>query len=214
MDFHRGRLTGGNTFQTKTLVLRALIAIQALAAPVAQSEAVSTLSKAGVIKIPEGFKALNTVAIDGGMKCVAGVTRDADAMNQRAFVYVEDASKHPVWSTSLKLRNDWYQNRAAKCAGKGVDVFVLIEADTDSHQATSQTFLSVVKLSAANGKIETTKNLVIEQATGANSAWVGDDPDGFTIEDEKILVKGNYFLMSDPDTRLPFSMTLPTSLDK
>jgi hypothetical protein len=72
----------------------------------------------------------------------------------------------------------------------------------------------VVKITTANGKIETTKNLVVDQATEANSAWVGDKPDGFAIEGEKIVVKGSYFLMSDPDTRLPFSMTLPTSLEK
>jgi hypothetical protein len=214
MEFDRVPLTGSSQFRTSAFAFAALLAIQFLIAPVAHSEAAGASAKTSVLKIPKDFKPLNTTAIDGGLKCVAGVTRDEDAMNQRAFVYVEDANKHPLWSTPLKLRDDWYQNRATKCVGVGSDVFVLVESDTDSHQATSQTFLSVVKLSAADGKIENTKNLVIDEATGANSAWVGDKPDGFTVMAGKIVVKGNYFLMSDPDTRLPFSMTLPTSLDK
>lgn len=214
MDFDSDATTGRTPFRTKTLALATVLALQLVAAPVVRSEALSAPAKAVVVKIPKGFRTLNTTPIDGGMKCVAGVTSDADAMNQRAFVYVEDASKRPIWSAPLKLRDDWYKNRATKCAGAGTDVFVLVESDTDSHQATSQTFLSVVKITATNGQIETTKNLVIDGAKGSKSVWVGDKPDGFTITGGQIVVKGNYFLMSDPDTRLPFSMTLPTSLDK
>lgn len=207
-------LIRGRWNRMRALAITTVLAVQIIGAPVAHAAIAATPQKTKGVEVPKGFKALSTVPIDGGNACVAGVTRDADAMNQRALVYVEDAKKRPVWSAALKLRDDWYQNRATKCLGIGTDVFVLVESDTDSHQATSQTFLSVIKLSAADGKIEGSKNLVIDEATGPNSAWVGAAQDGFTLASGKIVVKGNYFLMSDPDTKRPFSVIVPTSLDK
>jgi hypothetical protein len=89
----------------------------------------------------------------------------------------------------------------------GDSLFVLVQ--TDQQTSLSQTLLSVIELSAADGAIKATRDEELPGIDDAYSAWVDKGNEGFHEEAGQIKISGKYFLMDHPDKRIPFTMTVP-----
>lgn len=65
---------------------------------------------------PAHFDSNAAVDLGDGLTCVVGNATDADGMNARAWVTVEDKATHKVrWATPVPLAKGWYQNQATHC---------------------------------------------------------------------------------------------------
>lgn len=197
-------------------VLGTLLAMQMAAFPCAVIAAAATktpTTKAASAKVPEDFSFYGSTAAEGG-ECVAGNVTE-EGMNGRAFVYFKDTrTQQPRWVTAIPVSPDYYQNRATHCLAMGGSLFVLVQSDTDSATALSQTLLDVVELSPADGKIVGDQRADVPGVDTAYSSWVGKGKDGFHEDHGQIKVTGHYFLMTDPDKRMPFTVTLPAHPSK
>lgn len=173
----------------------------------------AALAAPGAAKLPKAFDAYATTSVDGG-DCVAGNTT-REGMTGRAYVYFRDASTgEPRWVTAIPLGEDLYQNRATHCIAMGGSLYVLVQSDTSQASSLSQTMLNVVELSPADGKILADRYADVPGVNAAYSSWVDKGNEGFHAEHGRIEVKGHYFLMSDPEKRLPFTAALPARSPK
>lgn len=158
--------------------------------------------------LPEGFKPYATRAIDGDRSCTAGVVTDPDGLQQRPVVAISGANRTVLWARHLEGLEDAYQARATHCVQGGDALYVLLQSDTDSSPALSQTLLSVVRLDA-QGNLTGASDLSVPDAAGkAYSAYVGEVPADFEWTGGALVVKGEYFLTADAEARKPFALTL------
>ncbi|WP_185754309.1 hypothetical protein [Luteibacter sp. 9135] len=191
---------------TAQLVVLPSTVIAADAAKVPTTTATST-------KVPKAFSAYGSTSVEGG-ECVAGnVTKEG--MNGRAFVYFKDARTQQLrWVTAIPVSPDYYQNRATHCFAMGGSLFVLVQSDTNQATSLSQTLLNVVELSPADGKIVSDRYADVPGVDAAYSSWVDKGKEGFHEDHGQIKVSGQYFLMADPNKRMPFTATLPAHPSK
>ncbi|PTR33096.1 hypothetical protein C8J98_104312 [Luteibacter sp. OK325] len=198
------------------LLLAGVLATQLAVLPLLghASEAVPVATKLpAAAKLPKGFTAYGSTPIEGG-ECVAGdATREG--LDGRAFVYFKDAkTQQPRWITAIPLPSDWYQNRATHCFAMGGSLFVLVQSDTSQRTSISQTLLNVVELSPTTGKIVANQDADVPGVDAGYSSWVDKGNEGFHEEKGQIKISGQYFLMSDPNKRIPFTVTLPAHASK
>jgi hypothetical protein len=180
---------------------RCLLAVSALLA--ASAGAVQTSQAAS---LPPHFEANAKVDVGSGLRCVVGNATDADGMNSRAWVTVEDMKTHKVrWATPVPLDKNWYQNQATHCLSDGKRVLAVIQSDTMSEAATAQTFVEVATLDVGSGHLESLDPVKIPGFHGAASMRVDDGEDNFRLIDGKPVVKGQYFVLSNRDDIKPFS---------
>lgn len=157
-------------------------------------------------KIPAGFESYAKVEAGEGLQCVVGDITDQDAMNGRAYVYLEEKKTHRIqWSVRIPLPPNRYQNRATHCLSDPGKIYVLVQSDTSQAQALSQTFVDVVTMDKTTGRIESTGRVIAAQAGRAPSTWVEAGAGNFRMENGKIVVTGKYFNLQDPDTRKSFT---------
>lgn len=158
-------------------------------------------------KLPKGFTAYGSAPVAGG-ECVAG-DATKEGMNGRAFVYIKDAGAgQPRWVTAVPVPPHWYQNRATHCFAMDGSLFVLVQTDTNQATSLSQTLLNVVELSPVTGKIVANHEADVPGVDAAYSSWVDKGPEGFHEDNGQIVVAGQYFLMDDPNKRIPFTARL------
>jgi hypothetical protein len=164
-------------------------------------------------KLPKGFTAYGSSPIDGG-ECIAG-DATKEGMDGRAFVYVKDAGTQKTrWVTSIPLPSHWYQNRATHCFAMHGSLFVLVQTDTSQRTSISQTLLNVVELSPTTGKIIASQDADVPGVDASYSSWVDKGNEGFHEDKGQVAISGQYFLMSDPDKRVPFTANLPAHASK
>ncbi|NII06027.1 hypothetical protein [Luteibacter anthropi] len=157
------------------------------------------------VKMPAHFQSYSMTDIGNKLRCIVGNTTQ-EGLNGRAFVYLIDLTTHEIrWVTKIPLRPNDYQNRATHCLAGDKKVYALIQTDTSSFQATSQTFVDVVTLDEATGQIESTENVIAKEAGRRPSTWVDGGPENFRRENGKIVVTGQYFNLDNPEVRKPFT---------
>ena len=161
---------------------------------------------ASAAKIPSGFEQYAKTDAGEGQQCVVGDVTDEDAMNGRAYVYLENMTSHAVhWVTSVPLRPNRYQNRATHCLSDAGKIYALIQSDTSQTQELSQTFVDVVTLDRATGRIESTEKVIAKEAGRTPSTWVEAGPENFRRDNGKIVVTGKFFNLNNPNDRRAFS---------
>lgn len=167
--------------------------------PKAQGRAASAL--------PPNFKPYATQPVGDGQACVAGAATDADGLKQRAVVALQKGPARTVaWARNLEGLETLYQSRATHCVqGDGV-LFVLLQSDTDPSPSISQTLLHVAKLDMQGDVLGVSAVSLPDVQGQAYSAYVDDVPADFSWQEGSLVVKGTYFLMSDPDERKPFTV--------
>ena len=198
-----------------TLTLLLLLAHGAAAGD-AQPQATAPKPAAPAAAVPAGFSSYASSPLGGDNKagdnrqCVVGAVADADGMNQKPFVYVEDpVANRVLWIRPLELPAHTLQGRATHCLHKGGTLYVLLQADTQAVQAQSQTLLRVVELDLANGNVTASREVAMPGVADATSAWVDKGEDAFHLAGKGgVAVSGEYFRLADPDKHLPFTVTL------
>jgi hypothetical protein len=213
-------LTGNAPLRASTrmskLVLAGVMATQLAALPLLAhaSEAAPAGTKLpATAKLPTGFTAYGSTPIEGG-ECIAG-NATKEGLDGRAFVYVKDVrTQQPRWVTAIPLPSDWYQNRATHCFAMGGSLFVLVQSDTSQRSSISQTLLNVVELSPATGKILANQDADVPGVDAGYSSWVDKGNEGFHEDKGQIKISGQYFLMNDPNKRIPFTAALPAHASK
>lgn len=198
-------VTNGNALQRTSLRARALLLAGLLATPMALFPPFAQADEPQE-KWPRSFTVYDTTPVSGGNCVVGDATKEG--MDGRAYVYLKDTkTRQPAWMTAIPLSNEhWYQNRATHCIALGGSLFVLVQTDTNQATSLSQTLLSVVELSPQTGKIIATQDADIPDVGGSYSAWVEEGKDKFHEQDAKIQITGQYFLMDDPEKRMPFTL--------
>ncbi|HVI55557.1 MAG TPA: hypothetical protein VM621_10965 [Luteibacter sp.] len=198
------------------LVLAGVMAIQLGAPPLrahASEASPAATRQPATAKLPKGFTAYGSAPIEGG-ECIAGNVTE-EGLDGRAFVYVKDArTQQPRWVAAIPLRSDWYQNRATHCFAMGGSLFVLVQSDTSQRSSISQTLLNVVELSPATGRILANQDADVPGVDAGYSSWVDKGNEGFHEDKGQIKISGQYFLMNDPNKRIPFTATLPAHASK
>jgi len=160
--------------------------------------------------VPQGFSSYAAEPAGDNKQCVVGAVADADGMNQKPFVYVEDTVANRVlWTRPLELPSNTFQGRATHCLHKGGTVYVLLQADTQAAQSLSQTQLRVIELDAATGSVTGNREVPMPGAAEATSAWVDKGEDAFRLAGKNgLAISGEYFRLADPDKHLTFTVTL------
>jgi len=160
--------------------------------------------------VPQGFSSYAAEPAGDNRQCVVGAVADEDGTNQKPFVYVEDTGANRVlWTRALELPTHTVQGRATHCLHKGGTVYVLLQADTQPAQSTSQTLLRVLELDAATGNPTASREVTMPGVADATSAWVDKGEDAFHLAGKGgVAVSGEYFRLADPDKHLPFTVTL------
>lgn len=97
---------------------------------------------------------------------------------------------------------------ATHCVAFGRSLFVLVQTDTHQQTSLTQTLLSVVRLSSAEGVIET-RDEELPGVEEAYSAWVEKGSQGFQEVAGQLKITGQYRLMDDSNKRIPFTMNVP-----
>lgn len=176
-------------------------------APAAKAEPAAATAVAAV---PQGFSSYAAEPAGDNRQCVVGAVADEDGTNQKPFVYVEDTGANRLlWTRALELPAHTVQGRATHCLHKGGTVYVLLQADTQSAQPTSQTLLRVLELDAATGNLTGSREVSLPGVTDAASAWVDKGEDAFHLAGKGgVTVSGEYFRLADPDQHLPFNVTV------
>lgn len=165
----------------------------------------SAPSASNAAAMPAHFKSYAMTDIGNGLRCIVGDTTD-EGLNGKAYVYVVDLTTHKIrWVTRIPLTPRWYQNRATHCLADDTKVYALDQSDTSSFQTLSQTFVDVVTLDRATGRIESTDSVIAKDAGDRASTWVEKGAENFRFEDGKIIVSGQFFNLDDPETRKPFT---------
>lgn len=155
---------------------------------------------------PAHFDANASVDLGGGLSCVVGNATDADGMNARAWVMVEDKAIHKVrWATPVPLAKGWYQNQATHCLKNGKQVQALIQSDTSSEAATAQTFVDVASFDEATGRLLSVAPVTAPGVHGKVSLSVEKDSSNFRLKDGQPIVTGTWSMLPDRATDTPFT---------
>jgi outer membrane protein assembly factor BamB len=161
------------------------------------------LTKAATV--PAHFQSYALTDIGGGLRCIVGDTTE-EGSNGRAYVYLVDLTTHKMrWITKIPLPANRYQNRATHCLADDGKVYALVQSDTSSAQALSQTFVDVVTLDKASGHIESTEKVIAQEAGRTPSTWVDGGAESFRRDNGKIVVTGKFFNLDDPEARKDFT---------
>lgn len=179
----------------------------------ADSSSQAVASQTNASKLPEDVSAYASLPIANGQICVAGVKTDDDGMNQKPVVYLAQPHGGFAWNVSLPLPTNTYQARATHCIAAQQVLLVLVQGDTQSEQSLSQTLLQVVELDRRTGKLIATKGVSVPNVTSAYTEWVEKDADNFSLASKKLVIKGQYALLSNRDQPSAFTVQMSQDLN-
>ncbi|SEW06405.1 hypothetical protein [Luteibacter sp. 329MFSha] len=138
----------------------------------------------------------------GDRRCTVGASTDEDGLNQKPYVFVSDiASRKVVWGRYIPFAREFYEGRATHCLAHDGHLYVLLQVDTDSHQATNQTIVSVVKMRESDGEVIRIVENRLHGVTGAVTEWVSHREGAFRVENDHILVAGSYRKLDSEDIK-------------
>lgn len=184
-----------------SITRRSLLVATALLA--ASGGAVQT-SRAATL--PPHFEPNAKVDVGSGLRCVVGNATDADGMNARAWVVVEDIKTHKVrWATNVPLEKGWYQNQATHCLENGKKVQALIQSDTASEAATAQTFVDVASFDGTTGKLLSVEPVTAPGVHGKVSLTVDKAASNFQLKNGHAVVTGTWSMLPDRAEDTPFT---------
>jgi hypothetical protein len=156
--------------------------------------------------LPTHFDANASVDLGDGLTCVVGNATDADGMNARAWVTIEDKGTHKVrWATPVPLAKGWYQNQATHCLKNGKQVQALIQSDTASEAETAQTFVDVASFDKATGRLVSVAPVTAPGVHGKVSLSVDKESSNFRLKDGQPVVTGTWSMLPDRATDTPFT---------
>lgn len=168
-----------------------------------------TAAPADTPTLPAGFREYAATAFGEGMTCVAGAASSEDALAQQPYAAVRnDQSGQLVWVQALPGIDGMYQARATHCAFANGTLHVLMQSDTHSQRALSQTQLSVARIPTSGGEPANTDVDVPGTQGKAYSAWVEPGAGNFIVEGGQLHVRGHYHFTAEPDTQHDFQVTL------
>lgn len=150
-------------------------------------------------KLPANVDIYATTDIGDGQQCLVGTQSDEDGLNERPVVYLSRASGGLAWHVQLPILKDAYQGRATHCLALANALYVLVQIDTNSAQSLNQTLLQIVELSNKTGVVMKSKYIDVPNVSAAYTEWVEEGDGQFKFEGSKLMIKGNYQLMSDRD---------------
>lgn len=156
-------------------------------------------------QLPKGFRPYSRSDVGNDRQGVAGSVVDEDGFQQRPVVAITAGGERTViWARQLDGLEDAYQARATHCVLGDEALYVLLQSDTDSHPATSQTLLSVARLDL-DGEM---RRLMPVNVPGtedrAYSAFVGTVPADVAWRNGRLVIRGEYFFLSAPRDRMAF----------
>ncbi|URX62050.1 hypothetical protein KR767_18695 [Luteibacter anthropi] len=155
---------------------------------------------------PAHFDANASVDLGDGFTCVVGNVTDADGMNARAWVSIEDKVTHKVrWATPVPLAKGWYQNQATHCLKNGKQVEALIQSDTASEASSAQTFVDVASFDETTGRLSSVAPVTAPGVHGRVSLSVDKDGSNFRLKDGQPVVTGTWSMLPDRATDTPFT---------
>lgn len=151
------------------------------------------------------YVSYTSTALADGRRCNVENLADEDGMQQRPAVEIFDRNGAMLWHGAIALPVDTYQARATHCLASGSDLFVLVQADTQSVQSLSQTVLEVVRLNSVSGKIVSIQSVAVPDVQDAYSAWVEKGAFNFALTtDGSLQISGHYKLVGAPEQTAPF----------
>lgn len=160
------------------------------------------------VALPADFREYGSTAFDGGKLCVVGAVSNADELAQRPYVAVKRDDGQVLWVHALSGIEGMYQARATHCVHDAGTLRVLMQSDTHSQQALSQTQLSVATIAADGGEPASEFVAVPGTQDKAYSAWVEPGTENFMVRDGQLQVRGHYRFTEDPETEHDFEVGL------
>lgn len=191
----------------ETAELPAATATESAAASTGQPEA-RTAAPADAPTLPPGFREYAATAFGEGMTCVVGAASSDGQLAQQPYVAARDNQGRLLWVQALSGNDGMYQTRATHCAFANGMLHVLMQSDTHSQQALSQTQLSVARIPTSGGEPANTDVDVPGTQGKAYSAWVEPGAGNFTVQGGQLHVRGHYRFTAEPDTQHDFQVTL------
>ncbi len=167
-------------------------------------------------KLPRDVTIYAATDIGGGQRCLVGES-DKEGMNEKPVVYLASARGGFAWHVQLHILKGAYQGRVTHCVASANEVYVLLQIDTDSLQSANRTLLQVAALRRKTGAVAASKFIDVPNVSADYTSWVDMGADNFKLERSRLVIKGQFDLMSerdDPSGRgpTPFAVEVPASL--
>lgn len=162
--------------------------------------------------LPADYLVMAKSLMRNGDVCLAGA-KLADEGAEAAHIYrINSEQQKIIWQTPIKLDADFYQNRLTHCSCNDTTCYALVATDTQPQQSLSQTLLSLVAISAADGKIIHQRPIgKIPGASDSMSAWVEPGDNNFVVKNNVIEINGKFRDM-DSSNEQEFSLTVNQNL--
>lgn len=161
-------------------------------------------------RLPPDVQLYATTDASASQQCMVGATTDETGMNQKPIVYLREQDKF-AWKRDLPLPRYTFQARATHCVATAKTLFVLVQGDTQSEQALSQTLLEVVELDKNDGSTLAVRSIDVPKVTAAHTTWVEKGSGNFRLQGDVLMVTGRYALLSDRDKASGFSICIPVA---
>lgn len=179
---------------------------------------VTRAPKAEGTKLPANVDVYASVKLGGGWRCEVGAEQVGDLLREVPVVYLGKPGHGFAWHARLRIPEHFYQGRATHCVASGGRVYVLVQLDTDSRRSMNETVLRVAALNEKTGARITSRSVEIPEVSSSfYTSWVKEGRDHFRLKGNRLVISGEYELMSDRNSgsgKAPtaFVVELPTPL--
>lgn len=161
----------------------------------------------------ENFVSYSALPIGPDQQCVVGAQVDEDGMNQRPVVRLTKDGRD-VWVARPRLPPLSFQGRATHCQVSESTVFVLVQSDTQPEASLSQTFVEMVALDRGSGTVLQVHSIEPPEVQGAYTAWVEQGGGNFRLAGGRVLIAGEYALLTSRETQVNFTVEIVEGPDK
>ncbi|WP_456953901.1 hypothetical protein [Lysobacter sp. HA35] len=151
---------------------------------------------------------VNGIAQGPALTCVVGARLDDIGQQSAVVAAFDPGTTTPKWTAAVPHGPDFYQNRATHCACSADRCYVLIATDTQAPQSTSQTLLSVVRMSNAGAIVAMHDLPAISGVPDGASVWADAGNAHFRISSDALEVAGSWRRGAEDDAH-PFDVRLP-----
>lgn len=170
-------------------------------------------------KLPASVDVYAATDIGHGWQCEVGAKLVGDVLQELPVIYLDRVGHGFAWHAQLRIPKHFYQGRATHCVASDNRVYVLVQFDTDSQRSLNETVLRVIELNKDTGKLVRTMEIDVPHLSASfYTSWVDKGADNFTLEGDKLVIRGKYELMSEWNSTSgephPFMATIPTDLNR